>query len=58
MAWLKRSRVLVQLRFDEVLPETFQPPPPRDAFRLQRIWERKLAEELSEIMGEKDVKYI
>jgi len=46
MAWLKRSRVLVQLRFEEVLPETFPPPPPREEFRLQRIFERKLIEEV------------
>ena len=33
---MKKSRVLVQLRFDELMPEAFPPPPPRDEFIMEK----------------------
>jgi hypothetical protein len=42
---MKKSRVLVQLRFDELMPKTFPPPPPRDEFIMERLFNQRIGEE-------------
>jgi len=43
---MKKSRVLVQLRFDEFMPEAFPPPPPRDEFIMERLFKQRTEEGL------------
>jgi hypothetical protein len=39
---MKKSRVLVQLRFDELMPEAFPPPPPREEFIMERLFTQRI----------------
>jgi hypothetical protein len=43
---MKKSRVLVQLRFDELMPEAFPPPPPREEFIMERLFKQRTGSEL------------